>query len=295
MASKRMFSKSVIATEKFYDLPMSTKGLYFLLGMEADDYGFVSPNRVLRTYGGTDDEIKILIAKGFLIAFESGVVIITDWNKNNYLNKTRTKPTEYLEELNMLDIENDRYCLTDVKHMLDEPQNFVKPSENLCLTNAKPMLNQYSIDEISIEEDRVVVVEDSNKVKQEEKNNNDNNEKIGPAKYYEKYIGGLISGTMAIHFRDFKECGVEDDLICRAIDISIEAGVRNWNYARAIVDDCINKGILTLEQYNLHEANRRAKKNMTASNESTNVFSKMREKLKSGEISEQDIYKSWEK
>lgn len=98
MAQKRMFDKAIIDTDKFMDLPMSSKALYFLLGMEADDEGFVSYKKVMRVHGGNEDELKILIAKKFLIAFESGVVVITDWNTNNYLDKNRIRETEYQNE-----------------------------------------------------------------------------------------------------------------------------------------------------------------------------------------------------
>ena len=83
MAQKRMFDKSIIETDEFLDMGMPTKALYFLLGMEADDEGFVSPKRVMRIYGGNDDDLKVLIAKKFVIKFESGVVVITHWTKNN--------------------------------------------------------------------------------------------------------------------------------------------------------------------------------------------------------------------
>lgn len=78
-----MFDRAIIDTDRFMDLSMSSKALYFLLGMEADDEGFVSYKKVMRAHGGNEDDIKVLTAKGFLIQFESGVVVITDWHKNN--------------------------------------------------------------------------------------------------------------------------------------------------------------------------------------------------------------------
>jgi hypothetical protein len=107
MAQKRMFDRAIIDTDKFMDLPVSGKALYFLLGMEADDEGFVSPRKVLRVHGGTDDDVKVLIAKGFLIPFESGVVVITDWNKNNWLDSRRVRSTEYKREREMLALTED--------------------------------------------------------------------------------------------------------------------------------------------------------------------------------------------
>ena len=111
MASKRMFDRRIVDLDRFTDMPMTTKALYFLLGMEADDYGFVSPRRVMRIHGGTEDDLKMLIAKNFVISFESGVVVITDWNRNNYLDKNKIRDTEYLCELRQLECRNNRYFL----------------------------------------------------------------------------------------------------------------------------------------------------------------------------------------
>lgn len=113
MANKRMFDKAIIDTNDFMDLPISAKALYFLLGMEADDEGFVSPARTLRIYGGSEDDVKILTAKKFLISFENGVVVITQWKQNNWLDDRRTKPTQYQKEKQMLVLtDNKRYELS---------------------------------------------------------------------------------------------------------------------------------------------------------------------------------------
>lgn len=104
MAQKRMFDRAITETEKFTDMPMSSKGLYFLLGMAADDEGFVSAKAVLRVHGGTDDDLNILIAKGFCIRFPSGILVITHWHDNNYLDKNRVKRTQYQEERSLLSL-----------------------------------------------------------------------------------------------------------------------------------------------------------------------------------------------
>jgi len=124
VAEKRMFGKSVIETDSFLDLPLTTKAIYFLLGMEADDEGFVSPKRVLRLYGGSGDDIKVLIAKNLVISFESGVVVITDWNENNYLDKNRIKPTRY-------EIEKSKLLLTSKRtYELNNGSTYVQPVES---------------------------------------------------------------------------------------------------------------------------------------------------------------------
>lgn len=93
-----MFSKAIVRTDRFLDMPQSCQNLYFHLGIDADDDGFVSPKSVMRLVGSTDDDIKILISKNFLIPFESGVIVITDWKENNYIQSDRYKPTIFQKE-----------------------------------------------------------------------------------------------------------------------------------------------------------------------------------------------------
>lgn len=99
MAQKRMFSLSVVDTDKFLDMSSSAQALYFHLGMHGDDDGFVSsPKKIARTAGCNDDDLRLLAAKGFIIPFNSGVVVITDWNINNTLKNDRYHETVYQEE-----------------------------------------------------------------------------------------------------------------------------------------------------------------------------------------------------
>lgn len=137
MAQKRMFDKKVVCSDKFIDLPNSSKALYFMAGMDADDKGFFQPRKLQRMCGFSDDDYKILIAKGFFITFESGVMIVTDWNKNNWLDSRRVTETEYIDELKLLKLVNQKY-------------EFKLENEL-----AKPMLSQYSIEENSIEENSI--------------------------------------------------------------------------------------------------------------------------------------------
>lgn len=102
MAQKRMFDRAIIDTDRFMDLGMTAKAFYFLLGMEADDEGFVSYKKVMRIHGGNEDDMKVLTVKGFILHFPSGVVVITDWHSNNYLDSRRLRPTEYQDEKKML-------------------------------------------------------------------------------------------------------------------------------------------------------------------------------------------------
>lgn len=113
MAERRMFAKTITESDAFLDMPLSTQALYFHLGMVADDDGFInSPRRVQRMIGGGDDDLKLLIAKNFVIPFESGVVVIKHWKMNNYIQKDRYHATNYVEEKKLLAVkENGAYSL----------------------------------------------------------------------------------------------------------------------------------------------------------------------------------------
>ena len=99
MAKRRMFSLDVVDTDTFLDLPASSQSLYFHLGMRADDDGFVSsPKRITAMVNASGDDLKLLMAKGFVIPFDSGVCVIRDWKVNNYIQSDRYTPTLYMEE-----------------------------------------------------------------------------------------------------------------------------------------------------------------------------------------------------
>lgn len=111
MAEKRMFSKKIIDTDWFMDMPASTQNLYFHLSMRADDDGFVAnPKRIIKLVGASDDDYRLLIAKNFIIIFESGICVITDWRINNYLRADRYTETMYKEEKEQIKIaESGKY------------------------------------------------------------------------------------------------------------------------------------------------------------------------------------------
>lgn len=109
MADRRMFSKSIIDSDAFLDMPLSTQALYFHLSMRADDDGFINnPRKIQRIVGCGNDDIKLLIAKQFIIPFESGIVVIKHWRVHNYIQKDRYKPTMYIEEKAQLDIKPNK-------------------------------------------------------------------------------------------------------------------------------------------------------------------------------------------
>lgn len=108
MAERRMFAKTIVLSDAFLDMPMSARCLYFTLGMFADDDGFVnSPRGIMRQCGASDDDLKVLLAKKFLLAFDSGVIVIKHWRINNYLRSDRYAETKYLDEKKSLIIDQN--------------------------------------------------------------------------------------------------------------------------------------------------------------------------------------------
>lgn len=107
MAERRMFAKSIVLSDAFLDMPMSARCLYFTLGMFADDDGFVgSPKSIMRQCGATIDDLKILLAKRFVLGFDSGVIVIKHWRMNNYLQNDRHRSTTYVEEMQTLTLDS---------------------------------------------------------------------------------------------------------------------------------------------------------------------------------------------
>lgn len=120
MAERRMFAKSIVLSDAFLDMPATARCLYFTLGMFADDDGFVgSPKGIMRQCGASQDDMNILLAKRFLLSFESGVIVIKHWRINNYLQSDRHKDTTYLEELDTLKID-EKGAYTEKEDMYTE-------------------------------------------------------------------------------------------------------------------------------------------------------------------------------
>lgn len=159
MAEKRMFTQKIIDSDAFLDMPLSTQALYFHLNMRADDDGFVNnPKRIQRTIGASEDDLKLLIMKRFIIGFDCGVIVIKHWRMHNTLKKDRYNPTQYQDELASLEVkDNKAYTerrVIDATEIVCLPVgNQVEPEWNHSGTRMEPQYREdkNSIDKISIE------------------------------------------------------------------------------------------------------------------------------------------------
>ena len=111
MAQRRMFSQKVTETDKFLDMGLTAQSLYFHLGMNADDDGFVgNPKSIKRMIGASEDDLKALVEKDYLIVFDDGVVVIKDWRVSNYVKPDRYTPTIYTDDRKLIGLDkNKRY------------------------------------------------------------------------------------------------------------------------------------------------------------------------------------------
>ena len=146
MANKRMFSLDVVDTDKFLDMPASTQCLYFHLGMRADDEGFVSsPKKIAKLANCAEDDLRVLASKGYIIPFESGIIVITDWNVNNSIRLDRKHDTRFKEERSKIMIRDNVYSLT-TNCQADDNQLTDK-----CHTEVSIGLDKNRLDKNSIE------------------------------------------------------------------------------------------------------------------------------------------------
>jgi hypothetical protein len=140
MAEKRMFTVKITESDAFLDMPMSTQCLYFHLCMYADDEGFIkNPKRIQKMIGANEDDMKLLVAKSFVLEYESGVIVIKHWKMHNAIRKDRLHETEYIEEKSMLYVkENGAYTLDSTQ---GKPLLSTKCQPNVNQVTTKPQPN----------------------------------------------------------------------------------------------------------------------------------------------------------
>lgn len=155
MANRRMFAMTIIDSDAFLEMPASSQMLYFHLSMRADDDGFVNnPKRIMRMTGASNDDLKILFAKRFLIGFESGVVVIKHWKIHNYIQADRYTKTLYQDELETL-------VLNDNKSYTESGKTLMQADSDQCIHNGYSLDTQVRLGKVRLGKVREEVEEDS--------------------------------------------------------------------------------------------------------------------------------------
>jgi len=160
MAERRMFAKKIIDSDAFLDMPLSTQALYFHLSMRADDEGFINnPRKIQRMIGNSDDDMKLLIAKRFLLAFDSGVVVVKHWKIHNYIQKDRFQPTLYNEEKSMIEVDENKsytFCKHDVYIADTRTETLIEQPFEPCIQDVYNPDTQVRLGKVRKGKERVV-------------------------------------------------------------------------------------------------------------------------------------------
>lgn len=133
-----MFSLQIVDSDAFLDMPQSSQLLYYNLAMRGDDDGFVdNPKKIMRMIGASEDDLKILIVKRFILTFESGVIVIKHWKIHNYIQNDRYKETKYLREKSQITIKDNG--------------SYTERIQNVSIMDTEIRLGKDRLDKVSIE------------------------------------------------------------------------------------------------------------------------------------------------
>lgn len=231
MAERRMFAKTIIDSDAFLDMPLSSQVLYFHLSMRADDEGFINnPRKIQRMIGCGNDDMSLLIAKKFLLEFDSGVVVIKHWRIHNYIQKDRFKSTLYTDEKNQL-IQDENKSYTFGKTASNQ-------QKEECIQNGYSLETQVRLGKDRLGKDRLVI------------------DIADVIDFYEKNGFGMISPKtredISYWISDFEKIGATTEDACNiiiyAMTIAIENNVRKYTYFNAILKDWENHKLVTVDQ-----------------------------------------------
>ena len=244
MAQRRMFSRKITDTDKFIEMPATTQNLYFHLNMNADDEGFVDRVSIIqRMIGASGDDLKLLIAKGFVIPFESGVVVIRHWRIHNYIQADRFQPTIHQNEKSQ--IEYDETKTANIKRLGECIQNVYKADTQVRL--GKDRL------ELELDKDRL----------DHHLDQNDDDKNLVFKKLKEAFGEMSVNGTMVEEVeRLLKQYGQE--LVVLALDKTILNAGKSLRYTMSILQRWDGQGLRTAEQIRVaDEEYERKKSNKT--------------------------------
>lgn len=266
VANRRMFSRDVVMTDDFLDLPPTTKALYFFLNLEADDDGFVgNPKTIMRLVGTTKEDMKLLIEGNYVLLFNSGVVVITDWTEHNSIRKDRKKPTRFAEEMQQIAlVEGNKYqWLSDVQPT--DNQLTTKCQTNGCI--GEDRIGEDRIGEERIGEDRIGEVREE---KQPTPATPFNQDFANLYKSFEQETGKALSPLQMEDLQYMLE-DFNADVILEALKEAVNQGKANFAYIKAILNRWKQDNLMTVELVRNSKAIREAKKQKTNTNTESEI------------------------
>ena len=220
MAERRMYAKSIVHSDAFLSMPPTSQNLYFHLGIVADDDGFVSnPRMIMRMVNSTEDDLKILLAKRFVLGFESGIVVIKHWKINNYIQKDRYKKTLYQDEFRRLGIK--------------------KNGSYTEITNTSCIQDVYKVDT----QDRLEL----GKVSIGELSEGKMRDGLDEVLFFYRNNVFDQSSIAVTTLNNYLE-NLSKEIIIKAIEIACKRNKGRLDYIEGILKDWIKKGFTTLEE-----------------------------------------------
>ena len=246
MAERRMFAKTIVDSDAFLDMPLSTQALYFHLSMRADDEGFINnPKKIQRMIGCGDDDLKLLMAKKFILVFDSGVIVIKHWKIHNYIQKDRFKPTLYGDEKSQIGTDgNKSYTFLEqtVPNLDTEEKPLIEKDSEPCIQYGYSLETQVRLGKDRLGKDRVVVNKDI-------------------FDYYEQNGFGSITHKTMKDFEywvdDFIKTGATEEdarlIIIHALGKAIDNNVRKYSYVNSILIDWERNKFTSVDQINAED------------------------------------------
>lgn len=256
MAQRRMFSKRITDTDIFTDMPLSTQCLYFHLNMNGDDDGFVdNTKRVQKMIGASEDDLRLLFAKEFLIPFESGVVVIRDWKIHNFIRKDRYQETIYIEEKSMLTTDKNgkyEYGTPMVDHRLTQDR-----------------LGEDRLGKARVDDDTGYVENRNESLKKELNTSQKASSSSNVFEFYESNGFGTLSPFVMQSvdgwLKDITDTGTEEQeaeaVIVKAMTIAVVNNARNWGYVSKILTNWEQRGLNNVADIDAAEKAREKNKN----------------------------------
>lgn len=165
LAQKRMFTMKIVDSDAFLDMPATTQCLYFHLNMRADDDGFIgNPKRIMKITGASEDDLRLLIAKRFVLTFEDGVIVIKHWRMHNTLSRDRYTETSYIDEKRMLLLkENGSYSLAS-GNVIDDTKLIERSNRQTQQRRNKDATKTHADKDIGLDKDIDIDKEKDNKL-----------------------------------------------------------------------------------------------------------------------------------
>lgn len=249
-----MFAKTIIDSDIFLDMPLSTQCLYFHLSMRADDDGFINnPKKIQRMVGSSDDDLKLLIAKNFIIPFESGVVVIKHWKIHNYIQKDRYKETLYKDEKSLLITDKNKEYFIGIPKVDDEDTKCIHDVSNpeTQVRLGKDRIGKYSIP-----------TEEKDVSKSVDNSKNENLSSM--SKLYQENIG-MINGIVAEWIKEISE-KIDVELFKEALVICTDKGKLHFNFLKGITNNWLQKNITSYEELKAFELQNRFTNSVSKNN-----------------------------